>query len=44
MLTQTTPLMRKQLNPFGRYHFDLDRMRQTRRRLAAERRFSGRCA
>jgi hypothetical protein len=28
-LSQTTPLMRKHLNPFGRYHFDLDRMRQT---------------
>jgi hypothetical protein len=28
-LAQTTPLMRKHLNPFGRYHFDLDRMRQT---------------
>ncbi len=29
MLAQTTPLIRKHLNPFGRYHFDLDRMRQT---------------
>jgi len=28
-LAQTTPLMRKHLNPFGRYHFNLDRMRQT---------------
>lgn len=28
-LALTTPLMRKHLNPFGRYHFDLDRMRQT---------------
>jgi hypothetical protein len=27
-LAQTTPLMRNHLNPFGRYHFDLDRMRQ----------------
>jgi TnpA family transposase len=27
-LSLTTPLMRKHLNPFGRYHFDLDRMRQ----------------
>jgi hypothetical protein len=24
----TTPLMRKLLNPFGRYHFDLNRMRR----------------
>jgi hypothetical protein len=31
MLAQTTPLIRKHLNPFGRYHFDLDRMRQTGR-------------
>jgi TnpA family transposase len=28
-LALTTPLMRKHLNPFGRYHFDLRRMRQT---------------
>ncbi len=28
-LSQTTPLMRKHLNPFGRYHFDLDQMRRT---------------
>jgi len=28
-LSLTTPLMRKHLNPFGRYQFDLDRMRQT---------------
>jgi len=28
-LALTTPLMRRHLNPFGRYHFDLDRMRQT---------------
>ena len=28
-LSLTTPLMRKHLNPFGRYHFDLERMRQT---------------
>jgi len=28
-LAQTSPLMRKHLNPFGRYHFDLERMRQT---------------
>jgi hypothetical protein len=25
----TTRLWRKHLNPFGRYHFDLERMRQT---------------
>jgi hypothetical protein len=31
MLAQTSPLMRKHLNPFGRYHFDLDRMHQTGR-------------
>jgi hypothetical protein len=24
----TTPLMRKHLNPFGRYYFDLNRMRR----------------
>lgn len=30
-LTLTTPLMRKPLNPFGRYHFDLEPMRQTLR-------------
>jgi TnpA family transposase len=28
ILCMTTPLLRKHLNPFGRYHFDLDRMRQ----------------
>ena len=28
-LSLTTPLLRKHLNPFGRYHFDLERMRQT---------------
>jgi Tn3 transposase DDE domain len=28
-LALTAPLMRKHLNPFGRYHFDLERMRQT---------------
>ena len=28
-LALTTPLMHKQLNPFGRYQFDLARMRQT---------------
>ncbi|MBV9171866.1 MAG: Tn3 family transposase [Chloroflexi bacterium] len=28
MLAHTTPLLRKHLNPFGHYHFDLDRMRQ----------------
>ena len=26
-LSQTTPLYRKHLNPFGRYHFDVGRMR-----------------
>jgi len=26
--------MRKHLNPFGRYHFDLERMRQTFDRTA----------
>ena len=28
-LAMTTPLMRKHLNPFGRYHFDLERLGQT---------------
>lgn len=28
-LSLTTPLFRKHINPFGRYHFDVDRMRQT---------------
>lgn len=26
-LSQTTPLHRKHINPFGRYHFDVTRMR-----------------
>jgi len=26
-LMHVTPLMRKHINPFGRYHFDLGRMR-----------------
>ena len=30
-LAVTTPLLRKHLNPFGRYQFDLERMRQTLR-------------
>ena len=29
ILGLTTPLFRKHLNPFGKYHFDLERMRQT---------------
>ena len=28
ILSLTTPLMRKHLNPFGKYHFDLNRMRR----------------
>ena len=28
ILSLTTPLMRKHLNPFGRYYFDLNRMRR----------------
>jgi TnpA family transposase len=28
-LALTTPLLRKHLNPFGRYHFDLERLGQT---------------
>ncbi len=28
-LSLTTPLFRKHINPFGKYHFDVDRMRQT---------------
>jgi TnpA family transposase len=27
-LSHVTPLVRRHINPFGRYHFDLDRMRQ----------------
>jgi TnpA family transposase len=27
ILSQTTPLLRKHINPFGRYHFETDRMR-----------------
>jgi hypothetical protein len=30
-LAQTSPMMRKHVNPFGRYQFDLNRMRQTGR-------------
>ena len=29
LLSLTTPLLRRHINPFGRYHFDLDRMRQS---------------
>jgi hypothetical protein len=29
VLALTTPLMHKHLNLFGRYHFDVERMRQT---------------
>ena len=29
ILSLTTPLLRKHINPFGKYHFDLERMRQT---------------
>jgi hypothetical protein len=28
LLSLTTPLLRRHLNPFGRYYFDLVRMRQ----------------
>jgi hypothetical protein len=28
LLSLTTPLIRRHINPFGRYHFDLARMRQ----------------
>jgi hypothetical protein len=28
LLSLTTPLLRRHINPFGRYHFDLARMRQ----------------
>lgn len=28
-LALTTPLMRRHINPFGKYHFNVDRMRQT---------------
>jgi Tn3 transposase DDE domain len=27
-LSHVTPLMRKHINPFGRYHFELSRIRQ----------------
>jgi hypothetical protein len=27
-LSHVTPLLRKHINPFGRYHFDLDRIRK----------------
>ncbi len=27
VLALTTPLLRKHINPFGRYHFDLSRLR-----------------
>src|SRR6478672_179557 len=30
ILGLTTPLFRKHVNPFGKYHFDLERMRQLR--------------
>jgi hypothetical protein len=33
-LALTTPLMRKHLNPFGRYHFDLERLDQPEHDLA----------
>jgi hypothetical protein len=35
-LSLTTPLRRKDINPFGRYHFDLERMRQTADLLPSE--------
>jgi broad specificity phosphatase PhoE len=35
-LSLTTPLLRKHINPFGTYHFDLTRMRQTAEPLLAE--------
>lgn len=34
-LMHVTPLMRKHINPFGRYHFDLGRMRQDLDRSSA---------
>jgi hypothetical protein len=27
-LSHVTPLLRRHINPFGRYHFDLDRIRK----------------
>src|SRR5271165_5983537 len=33
LLSLTTPLLRRHINPFGRYHFDLVRMRQDRGQL-----------
>jgi hypothetical protein len=35
-LNLTTPLVRKHINPFGKYHFDLDRMRQTEEASVAQ--------
>jgi hypothetical protein len=35
-LSLTTPLLRKHINPFGKYHFDLERMRQTADLLPSE--------
>jgi hypothetical protein len=29
-LSHVTPLLRKHINPFGRYYFDLNRMQQAR--------------
>ena len=34
LLSLTTPLLRRHINPFGRYHFDLARMRQDAGSLA----------
>ena len=31
-LSHVTPLVRRHINPFGRYHFDLNRMRQDKDR------------
>lgn len=35
-LSLTTPLLHKHVNPYGRYHFDVDRMRQTLDPVAPE--------
>jgi len=34
-LSHVTPLLRKHINPFGRYHFDLDRIQKPLARSAA---------
>ena len=35
-LSHVTPLLRKHINPFGRYHFDLDRIQKTPSKISRE--------